>query len=99
MTKKFGDRVILEDLSFSIKEKETVVLIGSNGSGKSTAINMIVGFQRADQGDIVLGLSKSTWEAREKIRLCQQHDFLFDTLTFKEHLELTCMLRNIKKVR
>jgi ABC-type multidrug transport system ATPase subunit len=60
VTKKFGDRVILEDLSLSIKEKETVVLIGSNGSGKSTAINMIVGFQRADQGDIVFGLSKST---------------------------------------
>ena len=44
MSKKFGDRVILEDLSFNMREKETVVLIGSNGSGKSTAINMIVGF-------------------------------------------------------
>ena len=79
-------------------EKETLVLIGSNGSGKSTVINMIVGFQRADKGDIVLGGTKSIWEARGKIRLCQQHDFLFDTLTFREHLELTCKLRNIKKV-
>jgi len=38
-----------------MREKETVVLIGSNGSGKSTVINMIVGFQRADQGEVRVG--------------------------------------------
>lgn len=62
--------MILEDMSFSMRENETVVLIGSNGSGKSTVINMIVGFQRVDKGDIVLGGAKSIWKAREKIRLC-----------------------------
>jgi len=60
----------LDDVSFSLREKETVVLIGSNGSGKSTIINMIVGFQRADQGEVRVSGALSLRDAREKIRLC-----------------------------
>ncbi len=70
VSKKFGKRLIINDLSFSMKEKETVVLIGSNGSGKSTVINLIVGFLRADQGDVRIVGSKSLREARGQIRLC-----------------------------
>jgi ABC-type multidrug transport system ATPase subunit len=60
----------LDDISFSLREKETVVLIGSNGSGKSTVINLIVGFQQADQGEVRVSGAMSLRDAREQIRLC-----------------------------
>ncbi|MDU2420392.1 MAG: ATP-binding cassette domain-containing protein, partial [Streptococcus parasanguinis] len=41
VSKKFGSREILKDLSFDVEENEFVALVGPSGSGKSTLLNMI----------------------------------------------------------
>src|SRR5580700_2914152 len=48
--KRFGGLKAVQDLSFSVREKETVALIGPNGAGKTTSFNLITGYYRPDAG-------------------------------------------------
>jgi sulfate-transporting ATPase len=53
--KGFGDRLLIEDLSFSLPPAGIVGIIGANGAGKTTLFRMIVGEEQADAGAIALG--------------------------------------------
>ena len=53
--KSFGDRMLIDDLSFTIPAGAIVGVIGPNGAGKSTLFRMIAGQEHPDQGDIVIG--------------------------------------------
>ena len=44
VTKKYGNFVAVDNISFNIKEGEIIGLLGPNGAGKSTTMNMITGF-------------------------------------------------------
>jgi len=55
VVKSYGDRVLIEDLSFSIPQGAIVGVIGGNGSGKSTLFRMIMGQEQPDSGSIVMG--------------------------------------------
>ncbi|MCH1627364.1 ABC-F family ATP-binding cassette domain-containing protein [Ferdinandcohnia quinoae] len=52
VTKSYADKILFEDLSFSITEKERIGLIGINGTGKSTLLKIIAEIEVADQGEI-----------------------------------------------
>ncbi len=54
ITKHFGGIVAVKDLSFEIREQETLGFIGPNGAGKSTVVNILSGLLTADQGNIIL---------------------------------------------
>lgn len=55
LRKTFGDRVLIDDLSFSIPKGAIVGIIGPNGAGKSTLFKMISGTEQADAGEISVG--------------------------------------------
>lgn len=55
LRKTFGDRVLIDDLSFSIPKGAIVGIIGPNGAGKSTLFKMISGTEEADSGEISVG--------------------------------------------
>ncbi|UPG86616.1 energy-dependent translational throttle protein EttA [Luteibacter aegosomatis] len=55
VTKSFGDRVLIEDLSFKIPAGAIVGVIGPNGAGKSTLMKMIIGKEQPDSGEVKLG--------------------------------------------
>jgi ATP-binding cassette ChvD family protein len=55
LTKGFGDRVLIEDLSFSLPQGGIVGIIGPNGVGKTTLMNMIIGDEQPDAGTITVG--------------------------------------------
>src|SRR5271169_5386606 len=52
LNKRFGGLRAVQDVSFSVKENETVALIGPNGAGKTTSFNLITGFHRPDTGSV-----------------------------------------------
>ncbi|HEV2300608.1 MAG TPA: ABC transporter ATP-binding protein [Stellaceae bacterium] len=52
LSKRFGGLRAVQDLSFSIGERETVALIGPNGAGKTTSFNLITGYHRPDAGSV-----------------------------------------------
>ena len=55
VTKSFGDRVLIDNLSFSIPAGAIVGIIGPNGAGKSTLFKLIAGKEKADSGEVVIG--------------------------------------------
>jgi len=55
LRKGFGDRLLIEDLSFSLPPAGIVGIIGPNGAGKTTLFRMIVGQEQADAGALMLG--------------------------------------------
>ena len=55
LTKAFGDRVLIDELSFRLPRGGIVGIIGANGAGKTTLFRMIAGQEKADQGSIRLG--------------------------------------------
>ena len=55
--KGFGDRLLMDDLSFIVPPGAIVGVIGPNGAGKSTLFKMITGVEKPDQGEVVVGKS------------------------------------------
>ena len=55
VSKSFGDRVLIDNLSFKVPPGAIVGIIGPNGAGKSTLFRMIAGHQQPDQGEVKIG--------------------------------------------
>jgi len=55
VTKSFGDRVLIDNLSFKVPAGAIVGIIGPNGAGKSTLFRMIQGFEKPDGGEVLIG--------------------------------------------
>ena len=53
ITKRYGDRVILDGADISVGGGQAVVLTGDNGSGKTTLLHVLVGLRRPDAGEVV----------------------------------------------
>ena len=54
VSKSFSGRAILQNISLSVEQGTTVGLVGANGSGKSVLFKIICGFEKPDQGQLVL---------------------------------------------
>jgi multiple sugar transport system ATP-binding protein len=55
LSKRFGDRVIVDEMSFHVDDGEFFVLLGPSGGGKSTLLRLICGLEQPDSGQIVIG--------------------------------------------
>ncbi len=93
LTKKFGDREVLKNISFDVYEGEVFVLMGGSGSGKSTTIKHIIGLLTPTSGSIYIDgtditkLSKKELiEYRKKMGYLFQEGALFDSLTVWENV-------------
>jgi len=94
LTKTFGSRTVLKNVSFSIASGEVVALLGQNGSGKSTLIKMLAGYHEPDSGSgaaIVVGdeertLPLSDRDARYRIAVVHQDLALLPTMSVAENL-------------
>jgi ABC-2 type transport system ATP-binding protein len=54
LTKKYGDRVAVDDLSFSVKPGQVTGFLGPNGAGKSTTMRMILGLDTPTSGSVTI---------------------------------------------
>lgn len=55
MTKVYGDKIIFDNVDFSVNDGEKIGIIGINGTGKSTLLKIIAGIEKADTGDVIKG--------------------------------------------
>jgi ABC-2 type transport system ATP-binding protein len=90
ITKRFNDKLVLDNISFDINQGEVFGLLGPNGAGKSTLINIIIGLLKADNGDVLVGghsIKKEPIRVKEQIGFVPQEIALFEVLNAKENLE------------
>ncbi|MDQ1436667.1 MAG: branched-chain amino acid transport system ATP-binding protein [Acidimicrobiaceae bacterium] len=91
LTKRYGGKLAVDDVSFTLHEGEALGIIGPNGAGKTTLFDLISGRQRADSGTVFLDgvdLSNESADARARARLVRrfQDARLFPSLTVHETL-------------
>lgn len=55
VSKRFGEKVALKDISLTIEKGETIAIIGGSGSGKSTLLRLMIGLDRPSGGEIHIG--------------------------------------------
>src|ERR1043166_8816531 len=89
----FDDKVVLRDLSFTLIKGHTKIILGASGSGKSTALKIIVGLLKADAGVVWVNgqrvdqLSEQQLMAvRADLGMIFQEGALFDSLTVRENV-------------
>jgi len=95
VTKRFGDRTILNRVNLRIYDAEVTTIIGKSGTGKSVLLKHIIGLLKPDEGDILFRgkpvdkMSKAEWnEYISQISYMFQNNALFDSMTVFENVAL-----------
>lgn len=93
LTKRYGDRVILDDLSFDILRGECFVILGRSGTGKSVTLRQLNGLEKPDAGSVVFdGADLTQLEERElypyrrRIAMLFQGGALFDSMNVFDNI-------------
>lgn len=93
VSKAFGDKVVLDDVSFDVRTGETVCILGRSGVGKSVSLHHIMGFLKPDSGRVIVAYEDITdyneaelERIRKKVTMVFQNGALFDSLTVGENV-------------
>ena len=93
VSKAFGDKVVLDRVSFDVLAGETVCILGRSGVGKSVSLQLLMGFLKADSGRVIVAgedvtdFTEDQWETvRKKVTMVFQNGALFDSLTVRENV-------------
>ena len=100
VTKKYGNFVALDNVSFEINEGEIIGLVGPNGAGKSTTMNIITGFIEQTSGEVLVDgydMLKKPKKAKKKIGYMPEGVPLYTDLTVKEFVTYMAELKGVKK--
>lgn len=100
LTKRYGEQVAVDHISFRVKEGSLIGFLGVNGAGKTTVINMLATLLKPDGGKVsVCGyeLGKEDNKIREAIGIVYQQNCLDELLTVKENLLCRGILHGLSK--
>jgi phospholipid/cholesterol/gamma-HCH transport system ATP-binding protein len=89
----FGERKVLDDVSFSVNRGETLCILGRSGVGKSVALRILMGFLKPQVGSIRLGgeeingyTEEDMRSVRKRVTMVFQNGALFDSMSVKENV-------------
>jgi ABC-type nitrate/sulfonate/bicarbonate transport system ATPase subunit len=85
ISKSFGTLPVVGGVSFEVRDGEFVAIVGPSGCGKTTLLNVIAGFERADQGTIRVNGVERKGPSRNGIMI-SQHGSVFPWLTVQENV-------------
>ena len=93
VSKRFGEKVALKDISLTIEKGETIAIIGGSGSGKSTRLRLMIGLDRPSGGEIHIGgdnITAMSENVLDRVRLRMgmvfQYSALFDSMSVGENV-------------
>ena len=93
VSKRFGNKEALKEISLTIEKGETIAIIGGSGSGKSTLLRLMIGLDRPSGGDIYIGednIAVMSENALDRVRLRMgmvfQYSALFDSMNVGENV-------------
>jgi ABC-2 type transport system ATP-binding protein len=95
VTKKFGERTVVNDIAMQVRHGEIYGFLGPNGSGKTTFLRMLCGLLTPDGGEgLCLGLDfrKESAEIKKRVGYMTQKFSFYDDLTIEENLEFIARL-------
>lgn len=102
ISKNYGGKQALTNINLSIDRGEVVGLLGLNGAGKSTTMNILTGYISADQGYVTIGgydIAKEPLAAKKLIGYLPEQFFFYNDMKVIEYLSFICDIKKIKKGR
>jgi ABC-2 type transport system ATP-binding protein len=99
VTKRFTERVAVDDVSFTVKKGEVMGFLGPNGAGKTTTMRIITGFMPPTEGSVeVNGLDvfEHPFEVKRTIGYMPEHPPLYLDMTVEGYLGFTAELRGLR---
>lgn len=99
LTKKYGNFVAVNDISFQIDDNEVVGFLGPNGAGKSTTMNMITGYIEPTNGKVIINgndMEEKPRLAKRQIGYMPENVPLYKDLTVKEFIKYMAELKGLK---
>ena len=96
--KSFGYRKLLRGLDFSLKEGESLLLLGRNGEGKSTLLKLITGLMRPEAGKVIFKgqpVQDDPEAFRQALGVISHQGHFYSELTAYENLHFFCNLRGV----
>ena len=100
VTKKYGNFLAVDNISFTVKDGEVVGFLGPNGAGKSTTMNMITGFIEPTEGTIIVNgydVLKKPISAKKQIGYMPEGVPLYSDLTVKEFVNYMAELKRVPR--
>jgi len=97
LSKRFGERQALDELSLTLSPGEIYGLLGPNGAGKTTALNMLCGLLKPDSGEILLKGQPVSKETKLLVGVMPQQNLLYQSLTCAETLFFLARIYGIAK--
>jgi ABC-2 type transport system ATP-binding protein len=98
LTKSYGRKVVLRDVTFSVNQGETFALLGVNGAGKTTTMECIEGLRKQNGGYIAVeghDVSKDLPVVQKLLGVQLQSTSLTETMTAKEAMQLFCVWHKV----
>lgn len=102
LTKYYGETCAVRDLSFAVPDHGVVGLLGRNGAGKSTTMNIITGYLSPSGGAVTLDgydLQRDEYEYKRRMGYLPETPPLYPDMTVLEYLRFCCGLKNVKRNR
>lgn len=102
LTKKYGEQIAVNNISFELKKGEIVGFLGPNGAGKSTTMKMITGYLPSTSGTaMVCGYDVATqpMEVRKRVGYLPEANPLYFDMYVREYLEFSAGIHNMKNAR
>ena len=100
LTKKYGDHIAVDHLSFRVEKGQIYGFLGPNGAGKSTTMNIITGYLAASEGTVTIDgkdVQKDPEEAKRSIGYLPELPPLYVDMTVREYLEFVAELKKVPK--
>jgi len=98
VTKRYGNTTALRDVSLQVRKGETAGLLGRNGAGKTTALNLMTGYFPPDEGRITVNGMDMLERGRDCKRLIgylPERPPLYDEMTVRDYLGFVCDLKEV----
>ena len=100
LTKVYGKKKAVDDLSFTIEDGEIFGFIGPNGAGKSTTMNIITGCLSATEGTVVIDgndIFEEAYKAKKNVGYLPEQPPLYMDMTVEEYLRFVAEAKKVKK--
>ena len=100
VTKRYGQRVAVDGLDFTVNRGEILGFLGPNGAGKSTTMNIITGYLSATEGAVRIDghdILEEPAEAKRQIGYMPEHPPLYLDMTVEDYLGFVCEIKGVPR--
>ena len=102
LSKSYGSRPAVQDLSFTVPDGQIYGLLGPNGAGKSTIMNILTGYLAPTQGEVKVAgfrLPEQAQQAKACVGYLPEQPPLYPEMTVQEYLDFVAELKGVKRAQ